>query len=374
MKYVKILPLILLIPNFVFADAGTGLIWVTFSHLSIGNLIIGIIEGIILSFILKSHIIKTILRMVLANYLSAAVGVAITIVVSKIGLNVWSPPFKISMIIPMTIILFILFIVLTVFIEWPFVFLTQQKDNRNWKYSFKISSILQLITGIPLIFIYISVSGFGLATQLKYNKFLMNELKSDYIFIVCSQTELNIKQVSLKQGIQKTFSIDSFSPKGKLFLSTCISDTASICLYSSNRPNPPEIVKTKIMTKNEFTPFLNKTINPMNVLRQQGEIEEYYSADFRDTTERNWLLYSWGWAIEGLRINDKDNNELRHYELESPFAMFYPQNPSILGNEHILVELQGQIILINWKKNEYCTIMKGENLFVLKMEDGPSWP
>ncbi|MGP8019491.1 MAG: hypothetical protein ACLPRE_00620 [Limisphaerales bacterium] len=112
------------------ADAGTPLMWAGMLHLVFGNAIIGVFEGLILARFFKLRKAICILAMIPANYFSAWVGglfldYEITTVLPFGLYNAW------HWIWMMVLITFLMTLVL----EWPFVFYCFRKENGRLKKS-----------------------------------------------------------------------------------------------------------------------------------------------------------------------------------------------------------------------------------------------
>ncbi len=109
-----------LLPAPAYANAGTPMMWASMLHLTLGNLVIGLLEGALLARIYKRNSAQTSGRMIAANYVSAFCGLLYlgflngrlyNLLVDKPLLHI--PWFMLgSLVVAFAI---------TVVVEWPFV-------------------------------------------------------------------------------------------------------------------------------------------------------------------------------------------------------------------------------------------------------------
>ena len=138
-----------------FADAGTPLVLLTWANLFIGNLFIGLLEALILARIFRVKYWRAACLMVTANYVSSFIGL---ISMQKLALALFESNKWLSHLNMLPTIfweLFALLFVITVLVEWPFVFfvLTPRKE-RLYKslLALRVSAVLFLSVAIASLY------------------------------------------------------------------------------------------------------------------------------------------------------------------------------------------------------------------------------
>jgi hypothetical protein len=180
-KYKFILILLLaMIPNLIYANAGTALMWVTIFQLIFGNILIGIIEGLAVAMIFKTKWIRSILIMIAGNYVSWLLGHGLILLIQEGLINA---VFQLKGLFLAWIISLILLYFLTVFLELVFFNLTFEKEERSWKRALKISFLLNIVTYVAMILIYLNGSEYSFFTDLKINQSLLNKEHAIDLFI-----------------------------------------------------------------------------------------------------------------------------------------------------------------------------------------------
>ncbi len=160
----KLICLLLLLfgaPYLAYANAGTALMWGVFLHLFIGNFFIGLLEGTLLALPTKKGYAKCIGLMLLANYFSAWVGLIGTEYLGNSGTLSWS----LYNVRALMLLLAFLYWLATVLLEWPFIWLTQQKGARRWLPALKKSLIVQTVSYLLLVAWYLLCGNYSLLTQ-----------------------------------------------------------------------------------------------------------------------------------------------------------------------------------------------------------------
>jgi hypothetical protein len=139
--------LFLALPIFVFANAGSPIIWFNIFHLLFINAIIGYVESEILS---KYKLPNKTWLVLIANYVSMIVGYFVIIpnlIKPQYGRDIWSEN-------PNDLALgFFISFVVTLLIEYPF-FTASLKDKNQRKKLFKPFLVANVVTNISMISIY----------------------------------------------------------------------------------------------------------------------------------------------------------------------------------------------------------------------------
>ena len=147
------------LPCTALANAGTPLVWGMFSHLVIGNILIGILEANLLKKLNGNKGWHAVAWMILANYVSAFSGFYF-LVASHNWVQTWTlNTLKVN-----ALMLAVGLWLVTAVLELPFVWLAMGKDNRNWCKALKCSFIMQSVSYILLILWYMFCGNNSLLT------------------------------------------------------------------------------------------------------------------------------------------------------------------------------------------------------------------
>jgi len=150
-KAIVLINIVFLLPLVALANAGSPLLWGSFFHLFIGNMIIGFIEAYFIKKIFETNI--NILLVILGNYISMFIGlyILVPIFTKRLGYDFFGNNTSIKdyshegFVVGM----FIAFIV-SVISEFPFFYFSQKKETRRGitktlKYTFSAQVISYII-------------------------------------------------------------------------------------------------------------------------------------------------------------------------------------------------------------------------------------
>ena len=152
------------IPSVATADAGTPLMWAGFYHLTLGNLVIGLVEGGILAAVFQTPPKKTLLLMVGANYFSMLVGIPIALFVTHL---MSGPDLTVEGAWRIVKWGFAISYMATLVLEWPFI-AGALRGRKHWlRSSIAGSFLVQTLSYAALLGIYLNVSSYSLYTGLK---------------------------------------------------------------------------------------------------------------------------------------------------------------------------------------------------------------
>lgn len=152
MKNLKIIFLIFL-PNLLFANAGTALIWAGYFHLYYGNFVIALFESI---FLYKKHetynFLIVLILLTIANYCSMLIGYFFTgSIAHLIGSDLFNPG-NIEYYFQ-NILIYLSLTLASILVEFPFYKFAIK--NSNYRISFRISRRINIISSIVVIILYI---------------------------------------------------------------------------------------------------------------------------------------------------------------------------------------------------------------------------
>jgi S-formylglutathione hydrolase FrmB len=160
------------------ANAGTPLMLLTFAHLIFGNAIIGLVEGLLLWLMFrKSAHGAAVPLMIAANYLSAFVGLAFLVSVSAPLVTSFllpADPTRALAELPEAVrtaawVAYPAAYVLTVVLEWPFVFVALKPRSRRVLTALGASVVLQAASYAVLVPLYLSAATVTLDRDVSIN-------------------------------------------------------------------------------------------------------------------------------------------------------------------------------------------------------------
>jgi hypothetical protein len=168
-----------------FADAGTPLMWATTLHLFIGNAFIGLLEGLLIAKYFSIKFWRTALLcvlMVIANYVSSFAGLAC---IPYLETTLFDSYNWLSHLPTVFWQLVALLFVITVFIEWPFVFFGFPPGKGRLRKSLLASLLAQSCSYGLLIPSYAMLSTTSLITESKFSQSLdFSKNKSAYVYFL----------------------------------------------------------------------------------------------------------------------------------------------------------------------------------------------
>jgi hypothetical protein len=129
-KLLAVILLLCLIPLTASANAGTALMWAGMLHLMFGNALIGSFEGMLLAKFFKADNKRDVLAMIAANYFSSCGGgLLLNIAITRhLSLDLYNAWFWFWIMVGLTY-------VLTLILEWPFVFFCLRNSPNRFRKS-----------------------------------------------------------------------------------------------------------------------------------------------------------------------------------------------------------------------------------------------
>ncbi len=160
--------LLLLIPEILFANAGTTLVLAAWFHLIFVNLIIGIYESFLLHKKEENIRKSSLVFIIIANYFSLICGFVLTYYISKkMNLDLMKPENEVVYIFQ-NIILFIILFFVSIFSELPFFKLSLK--NKTWRQSLNFSFKINLRTNIIVVIFYMAFQVFSMIQAIIFEK------------------------------------------------------------------------------------------------------------------------------------------------------------------------------------------------------------
>ncbi|MBO4795788.1 MAG: hypothetical protein J5553_00230, partial [Verrucomicrobia bacterium] len=195
---------LLLTPATAQADVGTPLMWATLLHLFIGNLLIGIFEGYLLAKFFKLPKLRSIILMIIANYVSMWLGGLLllgwlsSLIPVDLSSGRWIYPG-----------LILLSFILTLLMEYPFVFGVFKGVQGKWKTAWKGTLLTQSLSYIILFGWYGMTSHATLYTENKVVSMSEMELPKEVTIYFISVEDGYVYSGNLsEQNWQKVYDLD----------------------------------------------------------------------------------------------------------------------------------------------------------------------
>lgn len=342
--------IIILIPQTIFANAGTALMWMPILQLIFGNILIGIIEGLVVVLVFRTKWHRSILIMIGGNYVSWLIGNGLILLFQEFFIDA---VFQLKGVFAAWIISLIILYLLTVVIELPFFNWIFSKEDRNWKRSWKLSFMLNVFTYTTMILIYLTVSKYNFFTDLKVNQRLLDK---EYNFELLVKKDREI----IKGKISKDFKGEIiYRIPGKY-------EYLHLDLKNDSTRENVELILANyygdtLIIQNSFIENREKINYPL-----LNENFRWVKSDFRDSTERNWDASSGGWAIDGLTIRNEDETK-ENYAFEVPWMFWGIGQVSIINENELICQIYGRLILLNKETKEIAYITKSDN-YILRKE------
>ena len=181
-------------PAVALANAGTPLMWGTFLHLSIGNLVLGITEGLLLAWFCGLRKLRSIAVMVPANYFSAIVGLqALGRIRTVIALDLNNAWFWVWAAVAMTYLM-------TLVLEYPFVNFALRRTPNRLRRSIWVSLKIQTISYALLFFWYGSASNLTILTDLTLVEPSSMSLRVPVAVYYIAAADGDVHRLALAQG------------------------------------------------------------------------------------------------------------------------------------------------------------------------------
>jgi hypothetical protein len=345
------------VPQVVWANAGTPLLWFTAFYLYIANLSLGIIEGIILAAIGKNKYIKSILLAIVANFVSFIAGHYILTGFQDVFLSVF---FDLKWIYTFWIVSLSLLYFFTVYIEAFFFSLAYPKTERSYKKTLKLSYFINLVSYAGMIIGFFTFSRFSFFTELEVNQSILDK-KFDFELYVYHNDEILIDTLSNEfEGV--TFR--NIYRGNSNFSLKLVEDTSLNKLDLILEENRQDTNLKSIIVQKDFLPikYKSKYLN-------QSYHKLHESLDFRDSNKIWNINYSMAWAADGFSIiySDKEK-ESENYALEVPWMFWKPSDFTILNDDEVLFLIGGRLVLMNIETKEIAYITRADSYAVRKIK------
>lgn len=337
----------LLVPQSVFADAGTPLMWAGLAHLVIGNFIVGLFEGLILAklFSLKYSPVASI--MVGANYFSAWCGYWLLnhAVIGRLHMdlnNGWTW---------FWILVFMTYLA-TLVIEWPFVAMCLRGKPDWFRKSIRGNLLVQTLSYVLLFGWYWMASGTSLYTKMRIvspDELSLPESVAVY-FISAQDGNVYARSLAGRQNDQ-VFVLQSTNENDRLAIRPSSGRTNSwdlmACMEVEGSVDPKLVEIAKSFAAQAVADWSanQDTKRFLTTWNNFGPVPRLASAD-----SSTWEFETGFWPIEGIRgTNRKDQTHL-HICFETPFGAWNIRNAT---------QLPGNLVLFQLGEDQICVLDPG---------------
>lgn len=364
MNYFFLFSILILVPSFSMANAGTPLLWVSALHLVFGNAIIGVIEGLILAKLLKIAKLRSVMVMIVANYTSAVMGVGFLQIIDMINIESIQYFFFEYLKVSITVII-IAIIVLTIFIEVPFCYFLEKKSHRGWKSAFRASLIIQTVSYILISPIYLKVSNFEISPPWEVRKISSARNVKGFILFLNndgkSVSKINLESLFNNQLLENW---DTKVFNGYLYVDLeNKSDLNLKIIGSSDEKLKKEIdfsLKSTIPSNRLDHKWFDRFKMNIEIKNKPDfettHVQSHFKECFREEVDysagKNIWKVDWigTWAAEGFRFSKKSNSkETIGMSVESPPFWWAPSCVTILQDDQVVMEYGPYILFLDLK-------------------------
>jgi len=336
------------LPMTASANAGTPLMWATMLHLVFGNAIIGVGEGLLLAWVFKLRKGVCVLVMLAANYFSAwGGGLFLTSqLTAHLRFNLYNAWHWIW---AMALFTFLLTLVL----EWPFVFFCFRKEPNRIKRSWLANLLVNSLSYIALFGWYWSASGVTLYT--KTNVVPLSEIKlpkQGWVYFI-SETNTVCRLDLSSQQTEVISKLPSSDQDERLLVRQSTVETNNWDIIASS--------KTNVVCSNLPVTGAVSSRDENASSRVEGTWFNFGEATML-AKGSSWSFQTGFWPIEGFRGKNQKTSEVVRFSLETPFVNWVARNATHLPGDFVVFQLgENQICLFEaaTKKIALLTIGRG---------------
>lgn len=336
-----LLAMLVVLPATAFANAGTPLMWVGFTHLFIGNAVIGVAEGLLIGLVFRVSVGMSVLSMIVANYVSMLAG--------RVVLTWLSDPPSLDTVGAWFVSMVWMAYVVTVVIEFPFVYFAMRKARRALLWAVLATVLVNAASYAVLVAWYGRHVSLSLISQLG----------------VVPATEL-----PLPPGL----ALYTITPDGKAVDRTMAGETVRVATIPT--PEQGDTLLVIRSEKGEFDLCLSRRSHPGGgaglLLRdfsprapvEDGPYQVYYGETpiLSLAPSSDWVYYTAFWANVGIRGENKKTGEQFRYALETPFLSWTIHHATHLPGDLVVFELGwDQVCLLDPRQKKLSLLTRGRS-------------
>ena len=319
-----------------------------------GNAIIGVFEGLILAKLFKLRRALCILVMIPANYFSAWVGglflgYEITNALPFNLYNTWGW---------IWVMVFLTFLI-TLLLEWPFVFYCLRKESDRFKKSLQGNLLVNCLSYVLLFGWYWMASGTTLYTKMH----------------VVQPSEISFPKQGLVYYISET--------NGVCRLDLNSHQTERVCTVNKPDNNDRLLVKPSVFDSNRWeivdlsqkvAVASNLEVTAVQYWRDTNDPSriEGISSNFGDVPklgaaeQSDWNFRTGFWPIEGLQGGNQKTGAKIYFSLETPFVAWAVRNATLLPGDYVVFQLgDDQICLLEAATQKIALLARGQGPVVV---------
>lgn len=352
-----VLLIVVFTPTAALANAGSPLLWVGIFHLLLGNTLISAVEAILLSRLFKVPGRMLAPLLIPANYLSAWVGLLLigSHIRGKLhGITIEALHFWFWILLPLVITIFF---VLTLILEYPFVWLALRQRENAFKEALKATAIVNGISYLILFGCYGAISDISFSTQLQVVSPTQIQAPKGYdLYFLSPDGKEVIKTDLLGTRREQVKVVNSPQPQDKLLVRRNGQNKVELFIQASDRSSQ---FREEIILPNVTASVpLPETLNGYPINRHQVP---------KLTSSTEWDYRTGFWAAQGISGWNKKQNLHFRFALETPLIAWLPGNATHIDGDFVVFELSGdQICLLQPQARKIALIARGRSPVVAK--------
>ncbi|MFK7911805.1 MAG: hypothetical protein AB8F34_14565 [Akkermansiaceae bacterium] len=355
--------LVLLYPTIASANMGTPLMWSSGFHLLFGNALIGIIEGRILGRRYLKGYLKPATVMVIANYVSAWLGYFFLIRWLSNHNDLTIENLRMSM-----LGLFFLAFLITLIIEYPFVWWMLNKTKASWVKIAKATLLVNIVTYTMMFLWYWMLSGTSMITRLDHVPLVEARPPAGYDLYYIDPAGKRVLCFDMATGKERQVAEIDVSVKSSRLIYKPNSGMLDLQLWTAPKDRTSE-VDTKLLKSGIAT----------EPLTHQEESSEEHKNPVRVTWfnigkakclahDSEWEFTTGFWPVQGISGKMKGRDEKRvRYALATPFVSWAARSAHHLDGELVVFQLgDDQICLLDPIQENITLLARGGALLVVE--------
>jgi hypothetical protein len=329
--------------------------WASAAHLVIGNFFIGIFEGLILASIFKLRKTICIIAMIPANYFSAWVGDCFLndMITRSLPFDLYNAWHWLWVMVAFTFLM-------TLILEWPFVFLCFRKEQNRLKRSLVGNLLVNALSYVLLFGWYWMASGTTLYTKMNIVQPAAITFPKQGLVYFISETNGTVCRFNLSsQQIEKICTLKELDKDDRLYVKTSSYDVNHWDILDS-------IKKTVICSNLQATAVQgDREMNTPD--RVEGTWFNFGTAPkLASAADSDWNFETGFWPIEGIHGKNEKTGEKIYFSLETPFVAWNIRNATHLPDDYIVFQLgDDQICLLKAATKEIALLARGHGPVVV---------
>lgn len=338
----------------------------------IGNLFLGFAEGLFVSRLLRAPQGRSIALMAGANYFSAFVGVYL---LDHLGQIAWPEfyHFTFSHIFHVIGMIYLFLLLITIFLEAPFIYLCPPREARSWIKTFRVSALTQFLSYLLIAPLYVLVSQASISSQWTVKDLAgLSDLKGEVLAL--DRTRTRWRSLSLSD-FKDVKDLEKVEPRENARIYSDLSQTDEIKFFSGGPDLKDVPLQTSIPAKSVsadwFTRFSKQIIDADRVPadpRRNDTCPMWRHFDYADD-KNEWQIRRVGfWAVEGITFAKRaDANEVLNLAVETPPFIWNVRCATAIPGDRFIFSLGPNLVLANLRTRELTWLGVGRlPLVVLK--------